>query len=342
MVSVKDIAAACKVNPATVSRALNDQKGVSDQVRERIKQKAAELGYTKTRPASGNRGRCRMIGIILPDITNPYYASIAKGVSSVVEPEYCVILCSTDRSREKELNYIRMLCNYRVDGFIIISITAQKEDLQCCLKQKIKVVCIDNPLGREFSCILNDNYSGTCDLIEHMLITAGLRRLVLVMGLADVFTTQQRYRACIDTLQRFNRSSCLIRTFNINPTYEEGYKICGKIFAERPDGIFAINDTVAFGILAYCHDHKIKVPRDVKIAGYDDISLSAMISVPLTTVHQRKFLLGQKAGTQLLLEIRDPARVPVKIELFPELVTRASCGEDFRRDENFLRRIDER
>ncbi len=333
MVCVKDIAAACGVNPATVSRALNDQKGVSEPVREIIKQKAGEMGYRRYSQAmSLNESQRRLIGVIVPDISNPYYANIAKGVASAVEPEYCVILCNTDRNPDKERSYVSMLCDYHVCGVIIVSVTAAPSDLQPFITRKIKTVCVDNPIGKQFSCILNDNYTGTCDLIEHMVATAGIKRLAAVMGYANAFTTQQRYRACLDTLSRLNCSDCLIKTFNINPTYEEGYRICPQVFAAEPDGIFAINDTVALGILAYCHDHKIKVPQDIKIAGYDDIHQSAMLSVPLTTVHQRKFVLGQKAGAQLLSEIADPDKVPIKIELFPRLMIRASCGEEFMRE----------
>ena len=334
VISIKDIAQSCGVTPATVSRALNGQKGVSDALREKILSIAEEVGYKKNQLAAGLiTSRTNMIGLVVPDITNPYYAFIAKGVSSIVEQHGIgMLLCNADRSATNELRFFQMLCNYKVDGVIIISVTAKKEDLLPFKNSNIKVVCVDNPISKDLSCVMNDNYSGVCDLIEHMVIVTKVKSLVVVMGYPDVYTNQQRLRACKDTLEKLGSSEILLKTFFIEPDYEGGYQVTPELLKLEPDAVFAINDTVAVGIIAYCHDHGIRVPEDLKVAGYDDIGIASMISVPLTTVHQRKFVLGQAAARQLLQEINDPTREPSKVELFPKLVVRASCGEEFERN----------
>ena len=109
-------------------------------------------------------------------------------------------------------------------------------------------------------------------------------------------------------------------------TFENGYKKTKGLLGKGIDSIFAINDSVALGAIKYCQDHGIKIPDDIKVAGYDDLEISSMISVPLTTVHQRKIFLGKKAAELLLQEIEN-AQDPIKIVLTPKLVVRASLGE---------------
>ncbi len=330
MANIKDIAKQCGVNPATVSRALNGQKGVSESVRSNILKTARKLGYSKNPLAASLITRkSGLIGLVVPDITNPYYAQVAKGVSSVLEKQgYAIFLCDSDRNRQTEGHYFEMLCNYRVEGVILISVTATEEDLALFCRQRIRVVCVDNPIGKSFSTVCNDNYQGACDLTEHLVLRAGVQRLVALMGTPEANTTKQRLRGCMDTLARLNRQETLIEVLHIPPTYQAGLTNAPKLLDLKADSVFCINDSVALGVFSYCQMQQIDVPGQLKIAGYDDIAAASMISVPLTTVHQRKYVLGQKAATQLLSELNSPASPPVRIELLPKLMIRRSCGED--------------
>lgn len=334
MVSIKDIAQELGVNSATVSRALNDRSGVSEELRSKIKAYAKERGYSRNPFASGLSGsKSKIIGFIVPDITNPYYSFIAKGISAEIEKKgYSLLLCNTDRKPENEKRFIEMLCEYRVSGVIILSVTATEADIQPFFDKNISVVCIDNPLSKKISCVMNDNYSGTCDLIEHILTRSGVERLAIIMGSPNVFTTKERLRACYDTAKNLGKEDSIISVEYINPIYEEGYRITPIMLQKKPDAIFAINDIVALGVLNYCHDHGIKVPQDLKVAGYDDMAVTSMLNIPLTTVHQRKISLGIKAANELLHIIDNPSSSINKIELFPKLVVRASCGDNYKRD----------
>lgn len=329
MANIKDIAKLCGVNPATVSRALNGQKGVSENVRESIIKTAKKLGYNKNPlAASLITKKSGLIGLVVPDITNPYYARVAKGVSSILERRgYAIFLCDCDRDRNLERHYFEMLANYRVEGVILISVTAQEDDLEIFSRNDIRVVCVDNPISKNYSTVFNDNYQGACDLTEHLACNVEVRRLVAMMGTQEAATTQQRLRGCMDTLERLGKSDILVGTMNITATYKGGYDNAEELLSYKPDCVFAINDSVALGVFNYCQHHGISVPKDLKIAGYDDIDDASMLSVPLTTVHQCKYVLGQKAATQLLSELENPQTIPIKIELLPKLVVRESCGE---------------
>ncbi|MCR5535967.1 MAG: LacI family transcriptional regulator [Succinivibrio sp.] len=330
MANIKDIAKQCGVNPATVSRALNGQKGVSENVRSNILKTARKLGYSKNPlAASLITKKSGLIGLVVPDITNPYYAQVAKGVSSILEKQgYAIFLCDSDRQPQIERHYFEMLCNYRVEGVILMSVTATEEDLEIFLRNQIKVICVDNPISKKYSSVCNDNYQGACDLIEHLVLSAKVRRLVALMGTAEANTTKQRLRGCIDTLTKLNCRESLIEVLHITPTYQGGLEAASELEKLNADSVFCINDSVALGVFSYCQQHQIKVPQQLKIAGYDDLAEASMISVPLTTVHQRKYVLGQKAASQLLSELSNPLTTPIKIELLPQLKIRKSCGED--------------
>lgn len=328
MANIKDIAKLCGVNPATVSRALNGQKGVSAAMREKIMAAASKLSYSKNPLAASLITRhSGMIGLVVPDIANPYYAWVAKGVSKVLEEAgYITFLCDCDRNHELERKYFDKLCAYRVEGVVLLSVTATEEDLKLFFDNDIRVVCVDNHISKKVSTVSNDNYQGACDLAEHLIVNCKAQKVVAVMGARDAMTTINRLRGYTDTFAAHGLEDA-IESVYIHSTYDEGYNIAPEILAKNPDTIIAINDTVALGIFSYCQHHGIKIPEDVHLAGFDDIEESEMISVPLTTVHQRKYVLGQKAATQLLHELSDEDPTPIRIELLPKLVVRASCGE---------------
>lgn len=329
MINIKDIAKECNVNPATVSRALNNKKGVSEKMRQRILKIAEDLGYTKNPlAASLITHKSGIIGLVVPDITNPYYANVAQGASSVLRANgYGTFLCDSQRSREQEQQYFGMLCSYRVEGVVLLSVTAQPEDLEIFRKNHIRVICVDNPISKDVSAVLNDNYQGACDLTEHLVNDCKVKRLVAIMGTPDAETTRQRLRGCEETLKRLGVPDTLVQTVYTNPDYDSSYEIMGEVMQYDPDCVFAINDSVALGAFSYCMKNGIAVPGRLKIAGFDDIAAASMISVPLTTVHQRKYVLGQKAASQLLQELQNPESLPMRIELLPKLMIRASCGE---------------
>jgi len=328
--TIKDIAQSLGVNAATVSRALNGRKGVSEKLRGEILAKAQELGYRRDPLAAGLiTRRTGIIGIVVPDITNPYYACVAQGAGEVLRQRgYGTLLCDSMRSRDQERQCFGMLCAYHVEGAIVLSVTAQSEDLEIFEQHGIRAVCVDNAVSRRSSAVVNDNYQGACDLTEHLIKDCKVQTLVAVMGTPGAETTKERLRGCVDTLKRFDSEARLLKVFYVEPDFEGGLGIAPEAVKLRPECVFAVNDNVAQGIMNYCQNHGVNVPSDLKIAGFDDIAAASMISVPLTTVHQRKFVLGQKAAQQLLYELENPDSPPVRLELLPALMVRGSCGEE--------------
>lgn len=328
MVGIKDIARECKVSATTVSRALNNSKEISKKTKELILKTCAERGYI---PNSSARSlilnKTNMIGLLIPDITNQYYAYVSKGVSSYLEKlGYGLVLCNSDRNKENENKYIDFLAQKRVDGIILIPVKPKAEDYKKIIKN-VPLVMVDNYINDlEISYVGNDNYAGARKIVSHM-IKQGYRKIGVILGDESSSASNERLRAYKDILLENNIEINEEIIQNSSARFEDGFKLAKSLIDQKVEGIFTINDTVAMGVMKYCHMNSIQIPRDIGICGYDDIEQAAMLPVPLTTIHQRKFELGRVAAKILIDEINNDKSAKQKIILQPELIIRKSCNE---------------
>lgn len=329
MVSIKDIAKECNVSIAAVSRALNNSKGISEETRNSILRVCEEMGY---RPNSAARSlilnKTHMIGLIIPDITNPYYAFISKGVSAYLEKRgYGLVLCNSDRNKNNEAMYCNFLAEKRVDGVILIPIRSNRQDYRIFEQYAIPLVLVDNCVNDwNVSFVANDNYGGTRKVIQHML-DQGFRRIGAILGDPDSSASNDRLRGYLDVMVENEIAVDERILYNSKATFDDGIRYARELITRKVDAIFAINDTVAIGVIKYCYENNIFIPNDLGLAGYDNIEQAAMLPVALTTVNQQKFSIGEKAAEILINEICQPELVKQKIILQPELVIRKSCGE---------------
>lgn len=328
MVGIKDIARECKVSATTVSRALNNSKEISKKTRELVLKTCDERGYI---PNSSARSlilnKTNMIGLLIPDITNQYYAYVSKGVSSYLEKiGYGLVLCNSDRNKENENRYINFLSQKRVDGIILIPVKPKAADYKKII-ENVPLVMVDNYVNDlEISYVGNDNYSGARKIISHML-RQGYRKIGVILGDESSSASNERLRAYKDILIENNIKIKEEILLNSSATFEAGFELAKILINQKVDSIFTINDSVAMGVMKYCHMNNIQIPKDIGIAGYDDIEQAAMLPVPLTTVHQRKFELGKTAAKVLIDEINNNQSAKQQIILQPELIIRKSCNE---------------
>lgn len=329
MVSIKDIAQECQVSLTTVSRALNNSPEISAKTREYILAVCAKRGY---RPNSAARSlilkKTSMIGLIIPDITNQYYAYISKGVSAYLEKlGYGLILCNSDRKKANEIMYLHFLSENRVDGIILLPIKPKADQYSFLLEYGIPLVLVDNHVNDlPVSFIANDNYAGARKIVAHML-KQGYRRIGVILGDENSSASNSRMAAYIDILREQGLAIDQNLLVHSDARFEDGFNLAPKLMEQKVDAIFAINDVVALGVVKYCYLKGIHIPDDIGLAGYDDIEQGSMLPIPLTTVHQRKHTLGSKAAEILIHEINAPDSGKQKVILQPELVIRKSCGE---------------
>ncbi|MGH4141007.1 LacI family DNA-binding transcriptional regulator [Clostridium sp.] len=328
MVGIKDIARECNVSATTVSRALNNSSEISKKTRELILKTCDERGYI---PNSSARNlilnKTNMIGLLIPDITNQYYAYVSKGVSSYLEKiGYGLVLCNSDRNKENETRYINFLSQKRVDGIILIPVKPKASDYKKII-ENVPLVMVDNYVNDlDISYVGNDNYVGSRKIVSHML-SKGYRKIGVILGDESSSASNERLKAYRDLLIENNIEINVEILLNSSATFEDGFKLAKILIDQKVDAIFTINDTVAMGVMKYCHMNNIQIPRDIGIAGYDDIEQAAMLPVPLTTIHQRKFELGKIAAKILMDEINNNESAKQKIILQPELIIRKSCNE---------------
>jgi len=328
MVGIKDIARECNVSATTVSRALNNSKEISKKTREFILKTCEEKGYI---PNSAARSlilnKTNMIGLLIPDITNQYYAYVSKGVSSYLEKiGYGLVLCNSDRNKENENRYIDFLAQKRVDGIILIPVKPKASDYKKIIAT-VPLVMADNYVkDLDVSYVGNDNYVGARKIVTHML-RQGYRRIGVILGDESSTASNERLKGYKDTLTENNIEVSNDILLNSSANFEDGFKLAQILIKKKVDAIFTINDSVAMGVMKYAHMNNILIPKEIGIAGYDDIEQAAMLTVPLTTVHQRKFELGQIVAKVLIAEINNHQIAKQTIILQPELIIRKSCNE---------------
>jgi LacI family transcriptional regulator len=328
MISIKDVAKACNVSAMTVSRALNDSKEISQDTRQRILKVCAEMGYKPNAAAKSLiTKKTNMIGLIIPDITNQYYAFVSKGVSAYLESEgYGLILCNSDRKKANEKYYLSFLAEGRVDGIIILPVKPKKEDYVDIMKSLPMIMADNYAEGLDANFVANDNYVGGRKIISHMM-GLGYKKIGVLLGDKTSSASNERFRAYLDVMQENGMEIDKTIVIHSDATFEDGYNYAPLFIERGADSIFAINDTVAFGVMKYCFEKNINIPKRLAVAGYDNIEQSSMLPVPLTTVHQRKELLGRTAAEVLIKEIKGLIKDKGKYILEPKLIIRKSCGE---------------
>jgi LacI family transcriptional regulator, galactose operon repressor len=327
-VTIADVARAASVSSMTVSRVINDKGDVSPDTRQRVWEVIERLGY---RPSGIARGlatrRTGTLGLVVPDVANPFFAGVARGVEHGAYAEgYNVFLCNTEEDPQRELAVLRSLEEKRVDGLLLCSSRLDDAELQAVVTRHAAVVLVNRRLaGDGVHSVLIDDESGGRLATQHLL-QAGRHAVGFLAGPTVSHSGRERaagYRAALD-LMRIPSDPGWLR--NCFPTVEGGHEAAHELLAAHPEltALFCYNDLVAVGALQACAELSRQVPGDVAVVGYDDIPLAALVTPPLTTCHVPRFELGAQAVRLLLNQIEGCPDNCDEIVLRPELVVRAS------------------
>ncbi len=327
--SIKDVARYCGVSAMTVSRALNNSNEIADATKERVLEACRELGYRQNAAAKTLiTKKSNMIGLIVPDITNQYYATISKEVSSFLETQgYWLISCNSDRKKSNEISYLNFLCEGRVDGIILLPVEPKKEDYEQFIDY-LPIVMVDNVVeGLDISVVSSDNYYGATKIIEHM-IQMGHKKIGGIFGDVSSSASNERLRAYKDVLKKHGIAFDPELIAHTKATFECGVESTGPLIDKGVDGIFAVNDTVAMGVSKCCYMRNVKCPDEIGIAGYDNIESGVMLPYPLTTVDQDAKRMAQTAAEILVEELSHKTNISHQsVVLKPKLIIRKSCKE---------------
>jgi LacI family transcriptional regulator len=329
-VTIKDIARKANVSYATVSRALNNKRGVRQTTRSKILELAEQMSYTPNAIARGLvKKQTQTLGLILPDITNPFYPEVARGIEEgAAERGFSIFLCNTNWERNREAHYLRLLAEKRVDGIILAPIDNEVEAIENRLTGKIPIVYVSNaPAGTRQSFVVMDNVLGGFLATEH-LIEAGYEKIGFVGSTEDSLTVDERLAGYRRALEKYGipieEKYVQLGEFN----EKAGYQIIRGMIAggDFPRAVFAENDLLALGVLHGVKASGLSVPEDVAVVGFDDIPVASYPEVQLTTVSQPTYEMGRKS-VEILLERIQAAEKPAaarQIYLKPSLNIRRS------------------
>jgi len=317
------------VSTATVSHVINETRFVSDELKARVCQVMRELNYRPDAIArSLRRGKTQNIGMIVPDISYPFLAEVARGVEDAgFELGYNVILCDSDGNLEMEANYIGLLQEKKVDGIVFVAAGESSSHVQALIEQGVPVVVVDRELpGVEVDTVMADNVGSGYQATEH-LVGLGHRRIGCIAGPQMLGISNKRvegYRRALEQHGIPLREELIARG---DFRCRGGYEAMRELLAldEPFTAVFACNDLMAVGAICATSKKKLRMPQDIAIIGCDDIALASFTNPSLTTVAQPKHEMGAAAVEMLVERIRDKSRPPARRFLPTELVLRDSC-----------------
>lgn len=330
MASLQEVAQRAKVSIATVSRVLNKSDKVVPATRATVEKALRELGYQPSRVARRlrmNRGGAHLVGLIIPDIQNPFFAEIARGVEDAAYAnDYALLLCNSDESQDKERFYLGVMQAEWVDGLVLPPFDETDQAVVDVVKSGMPVVCVDRSLSTAQTDLVEvDNYQGAFEAVMH-LIERGHKRIGLIEGRTQVSTSRERRRGYVDALAAGGvpLRKELMRAGDFKQ--ESGRVLTNDLLALRspPTAIFVVNNLMTVGALAAVHQRAVRVPQDLAVVGFDDLPWAEALDPPLTVVRQPAYEVGRQAMELLLKRIADPTRPPVTVRLRPELVVRRS------------------
>ena len=331
MTTIHDVAKRAGVAPITVSRVINNSGYASVETRRRVEEAAAELGYIPNRMASGLRTkRSNTIALVLTDITNPFFTTVARGVEDTAsEAGYTVTFCNSDENAEKEKRYLDLLIQQQVDGILLVPAHGTADMIDYVQKHGTPVVVLDRRLPEIKSDVVRCDSEGGAYKLLRLLLELGHERIGLLGGPEGASTAEDRkagYRRAMSEAGQDVVDLELCGAF----TQASGYEMANEAIAKtpRPTALFAANNFIAIGALKAMLDSKLSVPEDIALVGFDDLP-PALITFPfLTVAAQPAYEMAQK-GTELLLA-RMGGGEPEgyqEIVLPTELIVRRSSGE---------------
>ncbi|GEO02952.1 LacI family transcriptional regulator [Adhaeribacter aerolatus] len=321
-VTIKDIARKLNISVSTVSRALRGSSDINPETKKVVLDLAAELDYQpNTIALSLVKSKTNIVGVMIPDITIPFFASAIKGIQEVASAAgYNVMICQSGESEEIEKNNTQALLSSRVAG-LIVSVSGQTKNFdhfRNVQRRGVPLVFFDRvPEEIEAAKVLADDYNGAFKAVEH-LIQMGNKRIAHLAGPELLKLTQNRKRGYLDALQKHNvpvDPTLIIHSeFNRKKAYEATNQLLD--LPNPPDAIFAISDRVAIGAIMALKDRNKRIPEDVAVVGFGNEATSSILDPALTTVMQHPSEMGRIAAQLFLEQVNtDPEKYVPKTEV---------------------------
>lgn len=330
-VTIKDVAREAAVSVGTASQAIHGNPVVRESTRRRVLAVATRLRY---QPSAVARGlvtrRTHTIGLLISDIGSPFFIKPVRAVEDLAQENgYNVILCNTDEDPAKEMEYLRVLIEKRVDGMIVATTGKTVPAIRDAQWRGIPLVLFDQELpGLANDTVKMDGVAGS-RLATHHLLELGHRRIAIIHGPLERSTGVERLDGYLAALRaaRMKPVPELIREGSFKQ--DSGYRLTKELLrlSPPPTGLFCTNNLMTAGALLALREENVRIPHDLSFIGYDDMEWWTLTNPPLTIVAQPVYDLGREAMRLLLDRMHSgKRRPPERVVLKPELIVRESCG----------------
>ncbi|WP_179232936.1 LacI family DNA-binding transcriptional regulator [Paenibacillus rigui] len=331
MVTIKDIAKQIGVSVSTVSRALNNHPDIKPETKREVLEAMERLQYTPNALArSLINKKSYTVGLMIPDITDPFFAAIADGVEEILSDSgYQVVYGNTTHKQEKEIRFLNSVIERKMDGIIATPDVMSEEIVDMLERLQIPVVLLRRrpPEGLKIPVVDVDHYQGACSAVQYLLSLGHSR--IGFLGLPPYsFTGQERFRGYIDTLAAHGLEPLPKEPLFAGRTIEHGFKAMARLYEEAPEvtAVFAANDMLGIGALEWLAKNGIRVPDRISVVGFDNLEVTDLHWIKLTTISQPRNLMGKKAAELLLQMMKEHVLTHDPIFLDTELIVRETCA----------------
>ncbi|MEV4333992.1 LacI family DNA-binding transcriptional regulator [Streptomyces sp. NPDC049597] len=337
-ITYQEIARHAGVSTATVSRVLAGRDFVREELAERVRASAAELGYRPNKAARALRTqRADAVGLLISDVENPFFASVARAVEAVAADRgYAVLLCNTAERLEQEDLYLDLMIAESVAGVIIAPSTEDPASLGKLVDTSTPTVTVDRWVsGDLFDSVTVDHRAGARALVDHLL-DHGHRHIAAVVGTTTATPTRERLAGCREALE--GRSGARLTVCEGKPqdaigvarTLDLGRRVVAELLDmdgdERPTALFCGNNLLSEAVVRALRERDVRIPQDIALVGFDDLPLFDLLEPPLTVAAQPIEEIGRTAAELLFARIAEPDRALSRILAEPRLRIRRSCG----------------
>lgn len=330
MATIVEVAERAGVSIATVSNVIRGTRRVSPKLSERVHAAIQELNYSPNEIARSLKVRqTRMLGMVLPDITNPFFPEIIRGAEdSAFDRGYFLVTANTDEQIGRERRIVAALRSYRADGILLASASGtDASHLKSTIDAGVALVCLDRTIpGIQADAVLLDNVRGARECVHHLL-QKGHKRIGIITGGLSLQPGRERLRGYEEALREAGIQVDPHLILEGDFRQESGYRLGGQMMksAKRPTGLVVCNGLMTLGVLKAFEEMEIRCPGDIALATFDDLTVDSPFHPHLTTVVQPSYEIGARAATILMDRIEGHlTKEPSIVRVAPTLILRES------------------
>lgn len=328
--SISEVAEMLGVSKSTVSRAINGNRGVGDELRKKVLDLVEEIGYKpNTIAQSLSKGRVNIVALILGDIRNPFYADLAFNIQRILNDHgYMVMVFNSEYDVQREIEFLKMTAQFNFAGLILI--TAQSERTEEMIHAMYIPIVLVNRILPSYTgdSVLTDNFQAGYMAVMHLL-ELGHKNIGFIRGPGVSSASKLRFEGFQQALRNYGIPFDKENVFDSDLKMETGMKLAEKFMyqlPERPSAMVVVNDMTAIGFIDGCRAGGLEIPEDLSIVSFDNIEFSAIKGIELTTVSQHVGKMSEHAARLMLKQLGAGDSKPERIIMEPALIVRKTTG----------------